>query len=81
MIVSRLRNPCDSPSKARYACGMPFAASASRNRSGLRRRHDRVVEALQQQHRAGQLGHVFDGGARSTYIVAASGSGPIRPSR
>jgi hypothetical protein len=30
----------------------------SRHALGLRGRHDRVVEALQQEHRAGGVGHV-----------------------
>jgi hypothetical protein len=47
---------------------------------GLGGRDDRVVEPLQQQHRAGGA-FTCPTGARSAYSDSHSGSGPIRPSR
>ena len=45
------RKPCPSPSKARYAYGMPWPSRAAARASACAGRHDPVLEPLQDQDR------------------------------
>jgi len=77
MVCAR-RNPWDSPSRHVLAMDAPLAELVD-HRGRLRGRHHRVVEALEDEHRAVDLGDPVMGERRS-YSSCASGSGPISPS-
>ena len=60
MIVSALRKPWDSPGEGDVRVPDAVGGQVGGDRLGLGRRDDRVVEPLEQQHRAGQVVDVAD---------------------